>query len=188
MLKSLSNKLIVRGAAAVVAGLVAIVWPSITIGAFVILFAAFAFADAIQQGSIAFSSEKAGPVAGHLLLGLLDIAVGVVALAWPGITAFVLLIWVAAWAVVTGGVEIGMAFASGETAGERTAWASAGVISVLFGLALFARPTIGALSLAVTFGVFALAFGVSQIVLGAKARHTDEIVDNAVGEAVGQAA
>ena len=183
MLRSLSNKLVLRGVAAVIVGLVAVVWPSITIGAFVILFAAFAFADAIQQGATAFSSEKAGPVAGHLLLGLLDIAAGVVALAWPGITAFVLLIWVAAWAIVTGGVEIGMAFQSGETGGERAAWAVAGIISMLFGLALFARPTIGALSLAVTFGVFALAYGVSQIVLGVKARKTDKVVGQALSPA-----
>ncbi|MBV8295807.1 MAG: HdeD family acid-resistance protein, partial [Acidimicrobiia bacterium] len=52
------------------------------------------------------------------------------------------------------------------------------------GLALFARPTIGALSLAVTFGVFALAYGVSQIVLGAKARTTDKVVGQALSHAV----
>jgi len=183
MLNSVSKRLFVRGAAAIVAGLVAVLWPSITIGAFVILFAAFAFADAIEQGTVAFSSEEAGPVVGHLLLGLLDIAVGVVALAWPGITALVLLLWVGAWAVVTGGVELGMAFAIGETAGERTAWAVAGVISILFGLALFARPTIGAVSLAVTFGVFALAYGISQLVLGAKVHRTDKVVGAAVGHA-----
>jgi len=184
MLHSLSKRLFVRGAAAVVLGLVTIAWPSITIGAFVILFAAFAFADAIDQATVAFSSEKAGPVAGHLLLGLVDIAVGVVALAWPGITALVMLLWVGAWAVVTGGIEIGMAFQSGETGSERATWAVAGVISVLFGIALFARPDIGAVSLAVTFGVFAVAYGISQLVLGAKVRKTDEVV----GEAIGQAA
>ncbi|MBV8162595.1 MAG: DUF308 domain-containing protein [Acidimicrobiia bacterium] len=183
MLQSLSKNLILRGAAAIVVGLIAVVWPSITIGAFVILFAAYAFAEAIQQGATAFSSEKAGPVAGHLLLGILDIAVGVVALAWPGITALVLLLWVAAWAVVTGGVEIGMAFASDESAGTRTAWATAGVISVLFGLALFARPTLGALSLAVAFGVFAMAFGISHVVLGARVRRTDEVAGAALGHA-----
>jgi len=183
MLNSVSKRLFLRGAAAIVAGLVAVLWPSITIGAFVILFAGLAFADAIEQGTVAFSSEEAGPVVGHLLLDLLDIAVGVVALAWPGITALVLLLWVGAWAVVTGGIEIGMAFQSGETGSERATWAVAGVISVLFGIALFARPDIGAVSLAVTFGVFAVAYGISQLVLGAKVHRGDEVVGEAVGHA-----
>jgi len=183
MLRSLSNKLVLRGAAAVLIGLVAVAWPSITVGAFVFLFAVYTFADAIQQASIPLSSEKAGPVAGHLLLGLLDIAAGVVALAWPGITAAVLVIWVGAWAVVTGGVEIGMAFNRGETGGERATWALAGVVSVLFGLVVFVRPDVGAVSLAVTFGIFAMALGLSQIVLGTRVRHTDKVVGHALSHA-----
>lgn len=57
----------------------------------------------------AFSSDRAGPVAGYVLLSVLSVAAGVVALAWPGITALVLTIWVAAWALVTGIVEVAMA-------------------------------------------------------------------------------
>jgi uncharacterized membrane protein HdeD (DUF308 family) len=54
----------------------------VTILALVILFAVYAFSDAILQGSRAFSSDGAGPVVGHLLLGLIDIAAGVVALVY----------------------------------------------------------------------------------------------------------
>src|SRR6201994_338318 len=106
MFKSLSSSLIARGILAVVVGIVALAWPSVTILALVILFAIYAFIAAGLQAARAFSSRNAGPVFGHLLLGLIDLAAGVVALAWPGPTAYVLVIIVAAWALVGGVVEV----------------------------------------------------------------------------------
>src|ERR1700684_3838266 len=102
MLKSTSTSLILLGVLAVIAGILAIAWPGVTILALVILFAVYAFADAGLQGARAFSSRGAGPVFGHLLLGLIDLAAGVFALAWPAPTAFVLVIVVAAWALARG--------------------------------------------------------------------------------------
>ena len=105
MFKSTSTSLILLGILAVVVGIVAIAWPGVTILALVILFAVYAFMDAGLQAARAFSSRSAGPVFGHLLLGLIDLAAGVVALAWPAPTAFVLVIVVAAWALVGGVAE-----------------------------------------------------------------------------------
>ena len=87
MLKSLnstSTSLILLGILAVIVGIIAIAWPSVTILALVILFAVYAFMDAGLQAARAFSSRSAGPVFGHLLLALISLAAGVVALAWPG--------------------------------------------------------------------------------------------------------
>ena len=67
----------------------------------------------------AFSSRTAGPVFGHLLLGLVDLAAGVIALAWPGPTALVLVLIVGIWAITAGIMEIAAAFAAGEPAGTR---------------------------------------------------------------------
>jgi Short repeat of unknown function (DUF308) len=74
MFKSTSTSMIWIGIAAIIAGIIALV----------ILFAVYAFSDAILQGSRAFNSDNAGPVVGHLLLGLIDIAAGVVAIVCPG--------------------------------------------------------------------------------------------------------
>src|SRR5580692_5693970 len=87
MLKSASTSLILLGVLAVVVGIVAIAWPGVTILALVILFAVYAFIDAGLQSMRAFSSREAGPVIGHLLLALIDLAAGVAALAWPAPTA-----------------------------------------------------------------------------------------------------
>src|ERR1700752_1927903 len=98
MLKPASTSLILPGVLAVIIGIVAIVWPGVTILALVILFAVYAFMDAGLQSVRAFSGRAAGPVIGHLLLALIDLAAGVVALVWPGPTAFVLVLVVGIWA------------------------------------------------------------------------------------------
>ena len=95
-----------------------------------------------------------------------------VAIAWPGITALALTIWIGAWAVVTGVGEFGMAFASYETAGERVLYGFGGLLSVVLGVALFARPDLGALSLAEVFGIFSIALGVWSLVLAASTHAT----------------
>src|SRR5579863_9666572 len=119
MFKSSSTSLILLGILAVIVGIIAIAWPGVTILALVILFAIYAFMAAGLQAARAFSSRTAGPVFGHLLLGLIDLAAGVIALVWPAPTAFVLVIVVAAWALVGGVVEVVAGFASGEAAGTR---------------------------------------------------------------------
>jgi uncharacterized membrane protein HdeD (DUF308 family) len=96
----------------------------------------------------AFSSRTAGPVFGHLLLGLVDLAAGVIALAWPGPTALVLVLIVGVWAVIAGLVEIAAAFGAGEAAGTRAMFILGGLVSIAFGVVLCARPGVGAITLA----------------------------------------
>ena len=171
MFKSTSTSLILLGILAVIVGIIAIAWPGVTILALVILFAIYAFMAAGLQAARAFSSRTAGPVFGHLLLGLIDLAAGVIALVWPSPTAFVLVIVVAAWALVGGLAEIFAGFGSGETAGTRAMFIVAGLVSVAFGVLLFARPGVGAVTLALLFGLYALIYGFSQITLGIQVRH-----------------
>ncbi|TMK53990.1 MAG: HdeD family acid-resistance protein [Actinobacteria bacterium] len=177
MFRSLPASLLWRGLLAVAIGIIAILWPGVTITAVVGIFAVAVFVDAVHQASRAFSSEKAGPVAGHLLLALLDIAAGVVAIAWPGITALALTIWIGAWAVVSGIGEFAMAFASHEAAGQRALFGFGGLLSMALGVALFARPDLGAVSLAEVFGLFSLALGVWSLVLAASAHHTHSLIE-----------
>src|ERR1039458_3470477 len=117
MLKSLSTSLIVRGILAVIVGIIALAWPQVTVLALVILFAVYAFIAAGLQAMQAFSSRTAGPVFGHLLLGLVDVGAGVIALGWPAPTVLVLVLVVASWAIVTGALEVFAAFRRGEEAG-----------------------------------------------------------------------
>jgi uncharacterized membrane protein HdeD (DUF308 family) len=165
------NALLWRGILAVAFGVVSLVWPGITVGAFVYLFAFYAFFAAANDTVRAFSGNRAGPVFGWLLLALLSAVGGAAAILWPGITALALTLWVAAWALVTGAVEIGMASQEGESAGERAMFMLTGLVSVALAFALFVRPDVGAVSLATVFGLFSLMYGASGIVLSLHLRH-----------------
>ena len=105
-----------------------------TILALVILFAIYAFMDAGLETMRAFGSGRAGPVIGHLLLGLVDLGAGVIALAWPAPTALVLVLVVGLWALFGGFFEIFSAFGPGESAGHRAMYLITGVVWVVFGL------------------------------------------------------
>lgn len=180
MFRSLSRSLALVGLLGIAIGVVAIVWPGVSIAVVVAIFAVAAFVGAANQAMRAFSSATAGPVAGHLLLALVDVAAGVGAIAWPGITAYALTIWIGAWAIVTGIGEFAMAFGSHETAGDRALFGFGGLLSVALGAVLFARPDVGAVSLATVFGLFSLAYGIWAVVLAARAHQAVSQLDSVV--------
>lgn len=182
MFKSLSTSLMVRGVLAVAVGIIALAWPQVTVLALVILFAVYAFIAAGLEVMRAFSSRAAGSVIGHLLLGLADLAAGVIALVWPGPTALVLVLIVASWALVAGGFEIAAAFGRGEPAGTRVLFILGGLVSIAFGVVLFAHPAVGAVTLALLFGLFNLVQGGWALAQGIELRHTQHALQNAVRE------
>jgi uncharacterized membrane protein HdeD (DUF308 family) len=182
MFKSLSTSVILRGVLATIVGVIAIAWPGVTILALVVLFAVYAFMDAVVEGSRAFSSSAAGPVFGHLLLALVDVAAGVIALAWPDATALVLVFIIAIWAFLGGFLEIFAAFGAGEPAGMRALLVLSGLVSIALGVVLSSRPDIGAVSLALVYGLFSLVYGISQIVIGVQARQSGKTLNSLVGQ------
>jgi uncharacterized membrane protein HdeD (DUF308 family) len=123
MFKSWSTSLILRGVLAVIVGIAAVAWPGVTILALVILFAVYAFMDAGLDAVRAFSSRRAGPVLGHLLLGLIDLAAGIVALTWPGPTALV-------------SVAFGIVLAARPGIGAVTLALLLGLYSLIYGVSM----------------------------------------------------
>ena len=172
-MRTLRSALIWRGVLAVVIGVVAVAWPGITVGAFVILFAVYAFLSTITDLALAFRADRAGPVIGYIIVAVLSAAAGVFALASPALTALVLTVFVAAWALVTGITEVVMAFQRGEHVGERAMWALGGLVSIALAIALFLRPDIGALSLATVFGLFSLIYGATVLATAAQVTSAD---------------
>jgi uncharacterized membrane protein HdeD (DUF308 family) len=182
MFKSLSTSLIWRGILALAVGVMALAWPGVTVLALVILFAVYAFIAAGLEAMRAFASKTAGPVIGHLLLGLVDVAAGIVALAWPGPTALVLVLIVGTWAVIAGGLEFAAAFRHGQTAGTRALFLLGSLVSLAFGVVLFAHPALGAVTLALLFGLFNLIYGTWELVLGIDLRHTTKKVETTLND------
>ncbi|MEU5879839.1 HdeD family acid-resistance protein [Spirillospora sp. NPDC047279] len=159
--------LALRGAFAILFGVVAWIWPGITVWALVILFGAYALVDGVFALIGAFgknAAEATGRSRGWLAVtGVAGIVLGIVALAWPGITGFALLMLIAAWAVVTGVFEIFTAFSLRKKIDNEWLYIVTGAISVLFGVLLFVWPVSGALAVVWMIGFFSILFGAFMV-------------------------
>jgi uncharacterized membrane protein HdeD (DUF308 family) len=163
--------LVIRGVISILLGIVALVWPGITLGALVLLFGAYALIDGIVSLVGVWRASKAHERWGALLLeGFLGIAAAVVTIAWPGITVIVLIYVIAAWAIITGIFEIMAAIRLRKHISNEWLLLLAGVASVVFGILMMGFPITGALVIAIWFGVYALIFGGTLIGLGLRLR------------------
>jgi len=155
----------IRGLLAVLFGLAAIVWPRLTLFVLVILFGAYALVDGVVAVIVSFQERKNVRQWWVVLLGgIAGIIAGVLTFVWPAITALVLLYLIAAWAIVTGILEIAAAFSRRLPIAHEWTLVLAGILSVLFGVLLAILPGVGLLSLVWLIGIYALAFGVVLII------------------------
>ncbi len=154
-----------RGIAAVLFGIIALVWPKMTLSALVFVFGLFAVISGITAMVAALRNTEF-PGWGWLLgEGILGILAGVVALAWPGITALAFLYLLAAWAILTGIFEVIAPLAYPMSGGRAVLSALAGVLSIVFGVLIAAQPSSGLLAVVWLIGVYAIVFGIMYIVM-----------------------
>ena len=163
--------LVVRGLVALILGMVAFVWPGITLAALVILFGAYALIDGVVSFAGAWKASRAHERWGVLVLeGMAGIVASAVAILWPGITAFALVVVIAAWALLTGAFEIAAAIRLRKVIAGEWLLALSGVASIIFGFLMIAFPLAGALAIAYMVGIYALVFGVLLMALGFRLR------------------
>lgn len=182
MFRSTSTSLIMRGVLAIIIGIIAVAWPGIIL-ALVLLFSVYAFMDALLEGARAFGSQRVWPVLGHLTLAVMNLAAGLVAVLWPAPTVLVLALVVGIWAIAAGVFEITAAFLRGESAGARAMFIVTGLLSIAFGAIVVDLPAVGALTIALLFGLFNIARGVTAIVQGNELRRTGNILHSVLPRA-----
>jgi uncharacterized membrane protein HdeD (DUF308 family) len=115
-------------------------------------------------------SQPHGRSWAHVVQGIAGIVAGVLAFVWPGITALVLVLFIGAWAIVTGIFEIVAAIRLRKVIEREWLLVLSGVLSVFFGLLIFAFPGAGAVGIAWLLGIYAAAAGTVLIALALRVR------------------
>jgi uncharacterized membrane protein HdeD (DUF308 family) len=153
-----------RGLAAVLFGVLAFVWPGMTLAVLVLLFGAYALVD----GILAIVVAVRGGTDHRLFMGLegvVGVLAGLATFVFPGLTALVLLYIIAFWAVLTGVLEVVAAVRLRRAITNEWGLIIGGVLSVLFGIVLIAAPGAGALAVVFVIGAYAVLFGVTLLML-----------------------
>jgi uncharacterized membrane protein HdeD (DUF308 family) len=162
---------LLRGIAGIIFGIMTFVAPGVSLAALVLLFGAYSFADGILAIFSAIRGRGETERWWVLLLqGLAGVAAGLVTLFWPDITALALLLVIAAWALVTGGLEIAVAIRLRKVITSEWLLALSGIASVALGILLALFPGPGALALVIWIGAYAIVSGVLLMALALRLR------------------
>lgn len=162
---------LLRGLAAIVFGILAVLWPQITVLSLILIYGAFALADGVfALGAAIFGKAARAPRWWLALIGLSGIAIGVMTFVWPIITALVLLAFISAWAILTGVLQIVGAIQLRKEIDNEWMLILGGALSVLFGIVLVVAPGAGAIALIWVIAFYAVLFGVLQVAFAFRLR------------------
>ena len=163
--------LLLRGLLAVAFGVLLFTRPSISVAILITFFGAYSLVDGVFSAYSAISQRSQHE---HWVLmlvgGLSGIAIGLITFYSPGITAIVLLFYIAIWSIIIGISQIIMAVKlRAEIKGEF--WLGlAGLVSVLFGMYLIYNPGAGILSVIWVLAAYAVLFGFLMIALSLRVK------------------
>ena len=171
--------LIVRGILAIGFGILAITVPGAALTALVFLFGFYAMADGLSSLSLLLSPRAEG---GWLLglAGVLSIAAGAFAIAWPGLTAVALFYVIATWAIVIGVAELIGAIAYSREIESEWAFVLSGLLWIAFGIIVVIWPGIGVLAVLALIATVAVLSGVLLIIVGARLKRLHDTIGRTV--------
>jgi len=167
---------LLRGIAALTFGVLSFAWPEISLFTLILLFAAYALVDGVFALAAAIVGKGDDQIRWWLVLvGLLGIGIGIATFMWPGLTALMLLYFIASWVIATGVLQIIGAIELRNVI-ENERWLILdGALSVLFGILLFIMPGTGAVALIWLIASFAVAFGLLMIGFAFKVKKFKEV-------------
>jgi uncharacterized membrane protein HdeD (DUF308 family) len=170
-----------NGLLLIAVGVVVLVWPGISLFALTILVGAYALATGVIGLAAALSGAGSGERGWLVVSSLLGIAIGVIVLVWPDISELALLYVIGAYAVALGVLAIGAAFYLPLDGGDTALMVLGGIISILFGIVIFAKPGDGALAVLALIAAFALVTGITELVVAISAKR---VVSNGLKRAL----
>ena len=165
--------LLLRGIAAIIFGVLAFAWPGLTLLTLILFYGAFALVDGVLAIIAAITGGAPAPRWWLAIVGLLGIAAGLLTFLMPGLSALVLLFFIAGWAIATGVLQIIGAIQLRKEIDNEWLLILGGVISVLFGVGMMLAPGAGALALVWVIGTYAVIMGVVFVALALRLKkHT----------------
>jgi uncharacterized membrane protein HdeD (DUF308 family) len=164
--------LALRGAAALLLSIVAFTLPGPTLAAIVLVFGVYAIADGVFAIVAAVRGLRRHERWGAMLIqGIAGVVAGAIAIMWPAIGALALTYLVAAWALVTGALEIVAAVKLRKLMTGEWLLILSGVLSIILAVLLTLFPGVGMLVLTWWLGAYAFAYGVIGLALALRVRH-----------------
>ena len=182
---------VVRGLAAIAIGVLAFTQPGATLIALVAVFAAFAIFDGVLAIAAGVSLEGS-PRWMFILGGILGIAIGLLTINRPDVTALALVFLIGVWAIATGISEVVAAYNFRQVLENEWLLAISGIVSIAFGALLIVSPGDGVFAVLWLIGYFAILAGILYIAAGLRLRGVHEKLRplekaaSAMGSALGQ--
>jgi uncharacterized membrane protein HdeD (DUF308 family) len=171
--------LVLRGLLGIGIGVITFLSPVSTLTALVLLFGAYAFIDGVLAIMGAVRAARARDSWGVLLLeGIVGVGFGFLAIVWPAITAAALALVIAAWATITGILEISAAIRLRKHIRGEWMLGMFGALSIIFGVLVAIAPLAGSLVMAMWVGAYAFVSGIVLTILGLRLRGRMRDVDN----------
>lgn len=162
---------LIRGIAAVVFGILAFIWPGATIIAIAILFGAYAFVDGVFAIVAAVRAAEAHERWWLFVIeGIVGLAIAAITFYNVGVTLLALYFTIAAWAFLTGILEIVAAVQLRKMIANEVWLIVGGLASILFGVLMLWRPMAGVLAVIWLIGAYAIVFGITMIALSLRLR------------------
>jgi uncharacterized membrane protein HdeD (DUF308 family) len=162
---------VIRGIAAIVFGIIAFVYPGITIATLVLFFGAWVLIDGIFRVVGAIGHRASDPDWGwHIVIGIVGIIVGLLTFHAPQITALALIIYIAAWALMIGATEIAFAIKLRREIKGEWFLILMGLASIVFAILLLWNPIAGAAAVIWLIAWYAVVIGILAIFFGFRLR------------------
>jgi uncharacterized membrane protein HdeD (DUF308 family) len=155
----------INGVLSIAFAVVILVWPDISLFSLVIVFGAYVAAGGVFGLAAAISGRVRENRGWLVVWSLLSIAFGIACFAYTDMSALALLYVIGAYAVAIGVITIAGAFSLPLDGGDRALITLAGLVSIAFGIVMFAKPGDGALVLLALIAAFALVRGVAEVVV-----------------------
>ena len=165
-----SSHLLVLGVIDLLCGVIALVWPGVTVLVLALIFGVLLLMAGLLVLAVGSTVRRAGgrPVLTFVVGGFAILA-GLICILHPGAGVWAIVLGCALWFLMTGVGDLVVAFASPA---NRVWFGLLGVLSLLAALILLVHPGVAIVTVAVVAGISFLVRGAGELALGSRLRRS----------------